>query len=53
MSEETAKFQAWQHVDCSWCDKEATGNALYIYDGQWFPSCGTHGRKYEPFKEGQ
>lgn len=49
MSEESAKFQAWHSVDCAWCDKKATGNALHAHDGQWFASCGKHGRKYEPF----
>lgn len=50
MSEETAKFQEWQSVDCAWCDRKAAGNALYVYDGQWFASCGKHGRKFEPFE---
>jgi uncharacterized protein YfaT (DUF1175 family) len=49
MSDQSAKFKAWQSVDCAWCDNKATGNALHVYDGQWFASCGKHGRKYEPF----
>ena len=48
---ESAKFQAWQQLYCAWCDKKATGNALHVYDGQWFASCGSpkHGRKFERF----
>ena len=48
----SAKFQEWQNLDCAWCDRRATGNALHVYDGDWFASCGKHGRKYEPFKDG-
>lgn len=43
------KFQAWQNLSCAWCDTRAAGNALHIYDGQWFASCGEHGRKFERF----
>lgn len=49
MSKETKKYEAWQQLECAWCFRKATGNALYIYDGQWFASCGKHGRKFEPF----
>lgn len=48
---ESSKFQAWQSIDCAWCDNKAKGNALYVYDGHWFASCGKHGRKFEPFEE--
>lgn len=49
--EESAKFKAWQSVDCAWCDNKATGNAIYATLGQWFASCGKHGRQYEPFAD--